>query len=56
MIIEKNNKVYNVKECSDKWKISLKNGKLSVDYDISKEICSTADDLREYVLSNDNIF
>lgn len=56
MIIQKNSKIYNVKEYGDKWKISLKNGKLSVDYDISKEICSTADALREYVLNNDNIF
>jgi len=55
MIIEKNGKTYSVTEYADKWKVSAENGKLSVAYDVSKELCSTAAELREYV-KNNNLF
>ena len=53
MIIEKNGKAYTVTELSNKCTVKAENGKLSVAFDISKELCSTADELREYVLQND---
>ncbi len=53
MVIEKNGKIYTVAELKDKWKVENKNSKLSVAFDVSKELCSTADELREYVLNND---
>jgi len=56
MIIEKNGKVYTVTEHADKWKVAAESGKLSVAFDISKDLCKTAGDLREYVLSNDDLF
>ncbi len=55
MIIEKNGKTYTATEYPKKWTVTLDNGKLSVAYDISKEICSTADELRIYV-NNNNLF
>lgn len=53
MIIEKNGKAYTVTELSDKWTVKAESGKLSVAFDVSKKICTTADELREYVLKND---
>ena len=55
MVIEKNGKTYTVTEHRDKWKISAESGLLSVAYDVSKELCHTADELREYV-KNNNLF
>ena len=53
MIIEKNSKSYTITELSDKWTVKAENGKLSVAFDISKKICTTADELQDYVLQND---
>lgn len=53
MIITKDDKTYAVKESAAKWTISTESGKLAVSYDVSKEICKTADELREYVLNNE---
>lgn len=55
MIIEKNGKTYTVTEHRDKWTVSAESGKLSVAFDVSKELCSTADALRVYV-NNNSIF
>lgn len=56
MIIEKNDKVYIITEFNNKWTIVFKNGKLSVAFDVSKELCPTTDDIRKYVLTNNEIF
>lgn len=56
MVIEKNGKAYTVTESRDKWTVKADSGKLSVAFDVSKELCATEDDLREYVLSNDELF
>lgn len=53
MIIEKKGKSYTVKESIKKWTVLAEIGKLAVSYDISKDICNTAEELREYVLKND---
>lgn len=53
MLITKNNKVYNVKETSTKWVVSTESGKISIAYDIPKDICKTAEDLQRYVANND---
>ena len=53
MIIEKNGNAYAVIELNDKWTVKTENGKLSVAFDVSKKICTTADELRDYVLQND---
>jgi hypothetical protein len=42
MIIEKNGKTYTVTEHRDKWTVSAESGKLSVAFDVSKELCPTA--------------
>lgn len=51
--MKKTKKTYSVTEHADKWKVSAESGKLLVFYDVSKELCSTADELRNYVLSNE---
>lgn len=56
MQIEKNGKVYTVTESSTKWTVKAESGKLSIAFDVSKDLCETAGDLREYVLSNDELF
>ena len=56
MVIEKNGKAYTVTEYRDKWTVKAESGKLSVAFDVSKELCSTADKLREYVLNNNELF
>lgn len=55
MVIEKNGKAYTVTEHCDKWTVSAESGKLSVAFDVSKELCPTADALRVYV-NNNSIF
>lgn len=53
MVIEKNGKVYTVKESDKKWTVSTESGKLAVSYDVSKELCGSAEQLQEYVMNND---
>ena len=53
MYITKNGKEYSVTEYRDKWTIKSDSGKLSVAFDVSKNICKTSEELREYVLKND---
>ena len=53
MIVEKNGKIYSVSEHSAKWVVKSNSGKLSVSYDVSKELCSTEDDLREYIQASE---
>jgi len=56
MIIEKNGKFYIVTETQNKWAVKTENDKLTVAYDVPKELCSTADELRAYVLNNNDLF
>lgn len=53
MVIEKKGNIYNITEYNTKWVVKFKSGKLSVSYDVPKNICMTADELREYIISND---
>ncbi len=53
MLVTKNNKDYTVKETVTKWVVSIENGKLSVAYDIPKDICETFEELQEYVLKDE---
>ena len=55
MVIEKNGKAYTVTESRDKWTVKTESGKLWVAFDVSKELCPTADALRVYV-NNNSIF
>ena len=56
MVIEKNDKVYTVTESRDKWTVKTEDGKLSIAFDVSKELCPSVDELREYVLNNYGLF
>lgn len=51
--IEKNETTYSVSECINKWVVKTKKGKVSVSYEVSKELCATEDDLWDYVMTND---
>ncbi len=53
MNIAKGNKIYNITEHINKWIVKSASGKLSISFDVSKELCKTEDELREYVLSNE---
>lgn len=53
MDITKNNKTYTITESRNKWTVKAENGKLSVAYDVSKDLCATVEELHEYVLKND---
>ena len=50
MYITKNGIEYTVTEYRDKWTVKADSGKLSVAFDVSKSICKTSEELREYVL------
>ena len=49
MIIEKNGKKYEVSEHQKHWSVALKEGALSVDFNISKELAATAEDIKSYI-------
>lgn len=49
MTIKKGGKEYTVKDCNGYWSVTLAAGALSVEYKVSKEICKTENELREYV-------
>lgn len=53
MNIVKNGNNYCVTECAEKWIVKSSSGKLSISFDISKEICKTEDELHNYILSNE---
>ena len=53
MIVKKNGKIYSVSEHSTKWVVKSNSGKLSVSYDVSKDLCATEDELREYIQSSE---
>lgn len=40
---------YVIEEKKEKWKVSKQEEKVSVTYDISKEICKTREDVLEYI-------
>lgn len=56
MVIEKNGKYYTATETSSKWTVKTENGKVSVFFEVPKDLCKTEDELREYVLTNDELF
>lgn len=49
MVIEKNEKKYEVRENAKSWSIALRSGALSVTFNVSKDICETEEDVRQYV-------
>ena len=53
MTIKKGDNIYMVKELKEKWKVSKGSDNLSLSFDVSKELCSTWDELYKYVLSNE---
>jgi len=56
LIVNKGKKSFTVSEFQDKWTVNLKSKKLLVSYDISKELCPTADELCEYIKNNNELF
>ena len=55
-IIEKNNREYIISEQSTKWVVKLYNGKLCINYHISKNTCFTFGELKDYIFNNDTLF
>lgn len=56
MEIIKGNTVYKVSESSKNWMVKKESDKLSVSFNVSKELCKTEQELREFVLSNSELF
>ncbi len=52
MKIEKNGKIYDVKEEKNSWSLSMVMGKVSLDYRISKSDCADFEALKLFVLEN----
>ncbi|MBQ8323239.1 MAG: hypothetical protein IJX91_04660 [Clostridia bacterium] len=52
MKIEKNGKIYEVEDNKSAWVLSVKMGKVSLDYRISKSDCADFEALRLFVLEN----
>ena len=55
MVIVKGEKTYTVTESATKWTVKTDSGKLELAFDVSKDICATIDELREYVTTNELI-
>lgn len=53
MTIEKNDKVYMVRENKQSWTISIKFGQVDVVYNVPKAGCPTFDDLKEFIVENE---
>ncbi len=49
MKIIKGDKEYTITERKGYWSVALSSGALSVDYQVSKELCKTEAELREYI-------
>ena len=49
MRISKNEKEYTVTERKGYWSVSLASGGLTIDYQVSKDICKTEAELQEYI-------
>ena len=52
MEIEKNEKIYIVKETEKAWTLSLQIGKVLSSYSVSKQDCKTFEELQKFVLEN----
>lgn len=55
MRIEKNEKTYEVTECQKHWSVRLQSGALSATFQVSKDICKTEAELRDYI-EKENMF
>lgn len=53
MIVEKNGKQYEVTERKKYWSVVLKSGALTVDFQVSKDICATMEEAKEYIRTED---
>ena len=53
MIVEKNGKLYELNERKNHWSVVLKSGSLTVDFQVSKDICATIEELKEYIQKED---
>ena len=49
MRISKNETEYTVTERKGYWSVSLASGGLTIDYQVSKDICKTEAELQEYI-------
>ncbi len=49
MIIEKKGKSYEISERSKHWSVVLRSGALSVDFQVSKDICKNEAELKDYI-------
>ncbi len=56
MEIVKGDTVYKISESSKTWTLKKERDKLSVSFNVPKELCKTEQELREYVLSNSKLF
>lgn len=56
MEIIKGDTVYRISESPKTWTVKKESDKLSVSFNVSKELCKTEQELREYVLSNSELF
>ena len=52
MKIEKNGKIYAVKEEKTSWALSLRIGAVSVKYSVGKSDCATFEELQAFVANN----
>lgn len=45
---------YRIEEQKNKWKISKEDGKVTLVYEVSKELCSTHEEVLKYIKENMN--
>lgn len=50
MMFEKDGKIYKISESETKWNVKLDKGALTLEYSVSKDICASIDELKEYIM------
>ena len=53
MVIQKGESVYTVTESTENWTVRNENGKVFVSYDVSKALCPTFEELKQYIQSSE---
>lgn len=56
MEITKDDNTYRIKENEKSWTVEKESDKLSVSFNVPKNICKSEQELRNYILSNDELF
>ena len=54
MLVNKNEKVYTVRECKNYWSVTLQSAEaVSISYKVNKDLCKDEREITDYITNND---